>query len=643
MNSKTSSPATSHPAGSAAEALDSVHTVFSLGVWSDTAPISDEHLPKVRQIVDSVLTALGDILRSVESEANVAAFLQSIGENQPGCVRVVAHLSQGLSAVAAQSAVQLGVPLHLVRHVSADSRQLGETEQLLSAKAEHVLTIPFVEEDIAEQAKEADSIIREQSDFIFILHNGYHDQAFRRRLSTLTDAGHVVLLLDINRTDEPSVVLLKGSNEFPDWKCQCRKEMMRILIPANEAVPVADLLRLCPKVKKGGKRDFSWDRLVERFFLPLRPARRRTRVKAAAGGVAKECGRQAWLRYKEIFSAITGTYSTPYRNHLLLRYIFPILAQMALILALYYKTLGLESAIVSVVGHPDILRWVLPPLFYGIQICLLLGMYAVIHYSRRKREHDIFYRYRVLAEYARIYTYTWPTGEFRNSGVLSGKNMPFSTWLTHRISRSLGLPNITFDSGTIKDWLEWVRSELVGEQIRYHLLRRRKYGAIAGVFARYSFCCVSIGIGFSMINAAMKGLNSLGPVDASLAILTAVIGIGALSFPCLANFFDGFSKNAGYEEYKSASVEALNNFKEMGRRIDKLLARFDSRNRYLAQQISYDEMARASRFVAQCTIAELAGWERSMKTKGLKALPVRVAGNKNKWWAILRRMKKDAS
>ena len=542
-----------------------------------------------------------------------------------GCVsgepffRLLTPLAEGADRLAARTALELGYtiqcPLPFSRTFyentfSSDDAEHTEFRELLG-KAESVLELVGSDESFTSQAyADVGSIVVNHADFLIAVWDGKPSRYIAGTYASVHQAlrRHIpVIVIDATAGNAP-IAYREENTTRHDWQAALRGHLRRFLFPRGSAEAEISLF---PLRRLKIHRFHVWLRGLEKLLLGKENAPKPLPPTDAPAGIPEPTASVLWMERKQLFSEAVADMSAAYRNLLVGRLLFPLLATVFLTLALNAANLPLFGAVIRHTGwNPHHVRMV----FFGLQVICLVISLVQVGWDRLARYHRGFLCYRVMAELCRQTTYLYPVG-FANAHfhphtypIPDGSDI--TAWYYRMLLRRQGLPQGSLTHGDLKNWLLWVRAKLLVPQHRYHGNRARRCNIMQSKLGRIAFCFFVLGLFATVLRAlldSMVGSAATPEPGAWLALFASL----ALIFPPTAVFFSAISQYAGYPAHAATSRNMRDFFQALIADVDSLLQK-------PAEQIYYSDILHICEELDLHCREELSDWESTLREKPLK-------------------------
>lgn len=571
---------------------------------------------------ERIIRQVREVLAEVQKDTR--ELLAKKGSTLPqGCVngeprfRLLTPLAEGADRLAAREALVLGYSLQCPLPFSrafyestftSDDAAHTEFRELLG-KAESVLELAGSNESFTSQAyADVGSLVVNHSDFLLAVWDGKPNRYIAGTYATVKQAlrRHIpVIVIDAIETEGNAPIRYQEDNKMrSDWRAVLAEQLEQILLPRNADGAEVSLFPL-PTPRNGRMR--IWLRGLEKLLLgkaqtPGIPMRDDSEPE----GVAPAASR-LWLQRKQCFSKAVENMAGHYRNLMLGRLLFPLLATVFLTLALNIAQLPLLGSFINSIGWP--VQGVRVTFFVLQILCLLLAVLQVMldrfaHYHRR------FLCYRVMAELCRQTAFLYPMGfadvrfRHRASRPPSGSNI--TAWYYRMLLREHGLPAEMLTHADIKNWLYWLTQKLLVSQQHYHNNRALRCNILQTKLGLMAVCFYVMGLFATAMRAWLGGFGG-GEAVSWLAFFASL----ALIFPPAAVFFSSISQNVGYPAHGVTSRNMDDFFRAMTEEVDSLLDK-------PADEIYYSDILRICEDVDRRCREELSDWEDTLRQKPLK-------------------------
>lgn len=571
---------------------------------------------------ERIIRQVREVLAAVQQETR-KLLVQKRATLPQGCLRGEPHfrlltpLAEGADRLAARQALALGYSLQCPLPFSrafyegtftSDDAEHTEFRELLG-KAESVLEIAGSDESFTSRGyADVGSIVVNHSDFLVAIWDGKPSRYIAGTYASVSEARrrHIpVIIIHATETEGEAPIRYQEDNKMRrDWRAALEAQLGQILFPRNADGAEVSLFPL-PAPRNGRKR--IWLRGIEKLLLGKAQAPGLPhRTDAEPEGEAPAASR-LWLQRKQHFSTAVEDMAGHYRNLLLGRLLFPVLATFFLTLALNIAQLPLLGSFLNFIGCPTQVARVT---FFVLQIlCLLLAVLQVMldrfaHYHRR------FLCYRVMAELCRQTAFLYPMGfadvrfRHRASRPPSGSNI--TAWYYRMLLREQGLPAVTLTHADLKNWLYWLKQKLLVSQQHYHGNRALRCNILQTRLGLIAVGFYVMGLFATAMRAWLGGFGG-GEAVAWLALFASL----ALIFPPAAVFFSSISQNVGYPAHGVTSRNMDDFFRAMTEEVNSLLDKPED-------EIYYTDILRICEDVDHRCREELSDWEDTLRQKPLK-------------------------
>lgn len=542
-----------------------------------------------------------------------------------GCVsgeplyRLMTPLAEGTDRLAARTALELGYtiqcPLPFSRAFyestfTSDDAEHTEFRELLG-KAESILELSGSDESFTSQAyADVGSIVVNHADFLIAVWDGKPNRYIAGTYASVHQALHrhiPVIVIDATAGNAP-IAYREDNTMRSDWQEALRGHLRRFLVPRGSAEAEISFFPL-RRLKR--HRLHVWLRGLEKLLLGKENAPKPSPHTDARGGIPGPPAGAPWMERKQLFSSAVADMSAAYRNLVVGRLLFPLLATVFLTLALNAANLPLFSSVIRHAGwEPHHVRMV----FFCLQVLCLVISLVQVGWDRLARYHRCFLCYRVMAELCRQTTYLYPIGfanaHFRPRSYPIPPGSDITAWYYRMLLRRQGLPQGSLTHGDLKNWLLWVRENLLMPQHRYHCNRARRCNIMQSKLGRIAVCFFVLGLFATVLRALLDSMVDLA-VAPELGAWLALFASLALIFPPTAVFFSSISQYAGYPVHASTSRNMRDFFHAMITDVDILLQK-------PAEQIYYSDIRHICEELDIHCRDELSDWESTLREKPLK-------------------------
>lgn len=538
--------------------------VFNVAVCGHRS-LPDGHIQQLEATLHSVLEFLAQEVNAVTRE--YPGFYDPFLGN--GTIRptLLCNMAEGADLMAVRSARRLGYELTGIlpcpRNVYAESfDDAAQHEEMLKlcASAERCFELPENEHNTSEGYADAASVMLGHADVLIALWNGEYTRYI---------AGTSVLIRQARRADIPvicidtnnpiKVLFVHGGKSMVDWQAKLRKVVRRNLLPEDGSDSELCALRrgILPVVPVKKECRFSYEKIAENIILNPLGCFRNKKKSSESAPKFKYPSPVDWDDCRALYSKASNGYARHYRNEFFLRFLFPLIGVLFLLLALNTDAFGIDAALSSCTGlsQPVALQ-VASCILFGLQILFLLGVILLVWKSRHSPNHKLYGIYRIFAEYCRMLKYMWPVGwQYPDKENTNG----LIPWYCRYLKRCFGLPHTELSRDDMRHWLQWLREDFIERQKEYHKTRVKRYAGLDRVLGKLSLTFFILGMVATIVCTVFSCINAGGDEIISERTLT-LWGVLDIILPTLASFWAGYSGNAGHSEYSSMAEKMVNNF-----------------------------------------------------------------------------------
>lgn len=540
-----------------------------------------------------------------------------------GCpqFRLISALAEGADRLVAHQALELGYALQCPLPFSrtfyestfeADDAEHREFRELLG-RADAVFEVAAGNTRFTSQAyADIADVLISHSDFLVALWDGQPGRSIAGTYATIKAARqrHIPVIIisteagNKDSHDAPAVVYRGEKGTEKDWSFAVKRRLKQILLPLadgnNPLFPVSGVA----KPHHGGE----WQKMFEKILLIHTPSTVPTQCVADEATAQPLPAASPWSQRKGVFSALVADIGKHYRNSLLGRQFFPLLATVFLTFALNCSYLPFLPWFKTVTGIEEIY---VKMLLYGLQILsILFSLYLVLR-DRTAQYHRKFFNYRVLAELCRQTTYFFPMGfchaRYHRRAYQKNDGDNETAWYYRMLLRSEGLPHATISHDDLKQWLQWLKESFVQPQWNYHAKRASRCGYLQNRLAIIALLFFMAGLLFTLGRTVLDII----PAQASSPELTAWFASLALICPPAAVFFASFSNNSGYPVHYGISRHMLSFFDALKTDISTLEAETE-------REVSFSEVLRICQTIDDYCRDELSDWEDTLHSRAMK-------------------------
>jgi hypothetical protein len=198
------------------------------------------------------------------------------------------------------------------------------------------------------------------------------------------------------------------------------------------------------------------------------------------------------------------------------------------------------------------------------ELLLLTVLTAFFVRSRRRRFHEKWLDYRLLAERVRHLGFLWPLGRSSpvirvpTHAVLTDPRPAWVNWWYRALAREAGLAPVRLDGETVHALTQQISADLVGAQLAYN----RASHTVAHHAERRLHMMPWIPLLMALAAAVAHVLEHLRVLHLEPGVVLALTGIGILG-PAFGAALHGFASQAGYQEVgirTEASAQQLERF-----------------------------------------------------------------------------------
>lgn len=600
---------------------DNLQAIVNIGITGHRH-IPDEHASELRQKVHEILELIQEHSQSVLTRFQ-RLYHPFVGERTHIKCVLLSSLAEGADILAANCAQKLGYEIAGILpkpyedyKKTFDSAELQQEMWRLYESAGRQLSIDNDPKGSSYGYMSASDIMLCHSDILIALWDGEKTKFIAGTYATIQQAQEKkvpVIHVDIN--DPSEVRMIYKGRHRDDWKECLTEALNERLLPHPDASEDDQLLLLgniLPVIAPRRTPKLSLDSMMENFILhPLsfflvffKKKKGRSSQRQELHSLAKSISQTHWEKVKKSFSDASRGYAGLYRNSLLLRFILPVLAVIFLILALNISNYGIDILFSHVFSlSVNSAKQIIASILYTSQIIALFSVIFLVRRSKKTQNQLRYGFYRVFAEHCRVNMFLWPMGFARTlpqEGAMS--------WYTRLIIRNFGLPSIDIRKEDIREWLMWLKKDLLSSQLGYHEKRLNRYMQLQRILGTFSMWCFILSLTAAVLRAISASVNAGGSEILPKGI-ESVAGGFALLLPALASFWSSYSNNAGYPSHSAASSSMVNTFSFLSREVDELLGKDD---------LAYtDVMEMCDKLHTKC-MEELNEWESGLQNRKLK-------------------------
>lgn len=593
-------------------------------------------------------------------------------------LRVISALAEGVDRMAAERGLELGYelqcPLPNRCEVYKKSFEYPEdTPQFckLLAQATSIFEIDGSNSESSQAYADASRVMMHHSDLLIAVWDGKKTKYIAGTYATMQEARskHIpILYVPVGAQGDDEVIMFLDTESHRNWRAAIDEYLAEILLPPDSVRFLSE--KEIPEAAYRKRTTTGVYEKLESFLLMSLSGRKNSRSRVGntlAGAVSATAGEEKmrecaigglsdgkWGVPKKCFSALGGYYADAYHRRAFYRYLLPLLAVLALIFATYvdyplYLTRFFGGA---ARGY----AWVLPTVFYVAQVLLLGWGIVLVFAENSERKHVRYYSSRYLAERCRQSIYLWPMGfcnvrylprrhiETEESLPTGGsekrvflvslmarwyrkrrealsqdtdhKDFPF--WYYRMLAREAGLPDLKVGSGEMADWLNWLKSDFIKNQKRYHDKRRLKNFRLEARVHLLGLGCLGFGLAATVVQAYVYiseiSCNRMPPVSLWQAV---VIG-AALFLPSLATFWASYANMTGYATHFAVSQGMREYFRLLETDVDFLLANASGSKGMAGKmrfngELCYTDILDLCERIDSACMDEVTDWESSMR------------------------------
>lgn len=535
-------------------------------------------------------------------------------------LRVISPLAEGADRIVARQALALGYSLHCplpfsrkFYESSFEESDVEHTEfRSLLRRAESVFEVAAGNEKFTSQAyADIGDLVINHSDFLIAIWDGQPGRYIAGTYATIQAAlkQHIPVIIVSSRpisADHPhadDIIYQEDGSVVKAWQAAVQNRLKQILLPRLDGNTP-----LFPALSCKNNKNIEWQKffedclLVRQHLIQQKNSGKQQATKASAPKVS-----EVWQQRKSMFSSLVSEIGVRYRNSLLGRQLFPLLATVFLTLALNCPYLPIFHYFCnSATRGMNYIKLML----YCLQIISIITSLYLVWRDRRSQNHRRFYNYRVLAELCRQTMFFYPMAfcnvRYRHRTYQNNDGDSETSWYYRMLLRSDGLPHTMLTHADLKNWLIWLKQSFLQPQRKYHEKRAIRCSFLKSRLEILVLFFFVVGL-LSTIGRAL--LDSTG-TDAAKAFLAFFASL-ALICPPAAVFFASFSNNASYPIHYGISVKMQTFF-------DTLLNDLSSIENIPEEQISYTDVLRICRAIDYHCRDELADWEDTLHSRALK-------------------------
>lgn len=573
--------------------------------------------------VERITSQVHEVLKSIQGAAHAifrdySEFFSHYQVKSAPKLRLITPLAEGADRLGAREALSLGYelqcPLPFARgyyegtfeETDAEHREFRE----LLSRAQAVFELAAGNERATSQGyADVSKVLINHADILVAIWDGGPGKYIAGTFATMTAAlnHHVpVVIIPVSPWqgggDIPPILYKDGIQAEPSWQASIHAHLMHVMLPQKALAEKTGEKNMFPRPSPLPKATFEWQGFIEKCMLKKAPAKKAGQKQPPAE--MPPLAGTVWQQRKKCASAWVASYGSRYRNAILGRQFFPLLATVFLTLALYCPQFPFILRIGAIAGCSPL---TVKLIFYTLQIiCIFLSLYLVFR-DRKAQYHRSFFSYRVMAELCRQTSFLYPVG-FCNVGYShrvcrKEKGESEVAWFYHMLLRTDGLPHCTVTRDDLRKWLMWIDQQFIQSQHGYHAKRMRRCATLQNT------------IGFLVmiffVSGVLATLCRAGLDLSSWKGLAAVFATLALIFPPAAVFFASLSNNSGYPVHYGISNNMQDFFSSVHEDIQSLLNQPE-------HEISYSDILRICNTINEHCRDELSDWEDTIHSRSLK-------------------------
>jgi hypothetical protein len=418
-------------------------------------------------------------------------------------LRVISPLAEGADRLAARAALECGMeiqcplPFHRDEYERDFPASRAEFRDLL-ARASAVMELDGDRRDEGTAYLNAGKVVIEQSDVLLAVWDGQKANGHGGTAEIVAKALRSgVPLLVIPPSDPAAIYLLNAQPEKKaTWESSLRKRLAETLALGKNDAP--RLQHYFEEVTPGEKDNAGW--LYKQFrTLIVEPGKFFGFGKRRNGGIGD--GAKAISSSRKIAEADFGSHyqaADTLSNHYAGRFRSAYLARYLCVLcAVVATTFGFYTKDFCAAG-------------FGAQVGFLALAALLVFLDSRRQWHLRSLEYRLLAENLRMMHFLHPLGLCRMNRARSILRDPpaWIAWHLRNIARNAGLPSVTVTPDYLVDQRDYLESEEVIGQKKYHVETAAIYQKMAKRLYGMAFFAFVIGIVFFALRAWESAFDS---------------------------------------------------------------------------------------------------------------------------------------
>lgn len=595
-----------------------IHTI-NVGITGHRN-IPTESRARIESAISMLLTFIKEDANDIRQSESHKAFLDKFSPEQSIRLHILSQLAEGLDRIAAHKGIEAGYKLQTILPMQQDAymgtfepnEEANQDFYDLLEKSDNIVEIACSNNLEGQAYADASRMMLAHSDILLAVWNGKKTEYIAGTYATMQAAKRLrVPIICI-----PSQTYNCGNDSIPTdciaFVSESDVELFKISTESNNQ---AELLRrrirtylettMLPRTIRKNEKNISpyetqeggpsthtpesnqhgkssgnkWYKKFEEFIHGAKKPPVISAHETESHGEEKEIieehrtdAKAYWHQFHEYYDKKAIPYADIYRNRLFLRNLLPVIAVLALTIAVNADWL---LNIVPEHALNNYLKWGM----YLAQITAWIWVFILVWQEVHRDVKTHFYSYRAIAEHCRLSPFLWAVG-YSNSQLETAPSDSKNTytdsiWYYRLLARNAvffpdekGGKRITLSKQRISAWLAWVKNDFLIDQLKYHTSRINRINKLHLRLKNWAFKVYLIGTTAVLIRGVLHFLKDTNSTTfADWHVITVAI---AFSLPTIAAFLSSYSVNSGFTAQHNASQDMRNKLESIIKEADNL-------------------------------------------------------------------------
>ena len=570
--------------------------------------IPTESRARIEAAISMLLTFIKEAANDIRQSESHKAFLDKFSPAQSVRLHILSQLAEGLDRIAAHKGIEAGYKLQTILPMQQDAymgtfepnEEANQDFYDLLEKSDNIVEIACSNNLEGQAYADASRMMLAHSDILLAVWNGKKTEYIAGTYATMQASKRLrVPIICI-----PSQTHNDGNDSIPTdciaFVSESDVELFKISTESNNQ---AEFLRrrirtylettMLPRTIRKGEKNISpyepqegepsthtpesnqhgkssgnkWYKKFEEFIHGAKKPPVISARETESHGEEKEIiekhrtNNQAyWHQFYKYYNEEAIPYADIYRNRLFLRNLLPVIAVLALTIAVNADWL---LDIVPEHALNNYLKWGM----YLAQITAWIWVFILVWQEVHRDVKTHFYSYRAIAEHCRLSPFLWAVGysnaKLGTAPSESKNSHTDSIWYYRLLTRNAvffpdekGGKRITLSKQRISAWLAWIKNDFLIDQLKYHTSRVKRIKKLQERLKDWAFKVYLIGTTAVLIRGILhflKDTNSATFDD--WHVITVAI---AFSLPTIAAFLSSYDANSGFSAQRNASQDMQN-------------------------------------------------------------------------------------